>query len=91
MELHVNTNKEPEKAILVGLVTQTQTEAQMNEYLDELEFLAFPRLPGFAEIGWSSSEGRTWEEYKVRLGKHGHYMNAMGIDFYRSPLVPWTE
>ncbi len=59
--------------------------------MDEIEFLAFPRLPGYAEIGWSKPEERTWEEYKVRLGNHGPYMTAMGIDFYRSKLVPWKE
>jgi GTP-binding protein HflX len=32
--------KEPEKAVLVGLVTRQQTEQQLFEYLDELEFLA---------------------------------------------------
>ncbi len=59
--------------------------------MDEIEFLAFPRLPGYAEIGWSVPENRNWEEYKVRLGKHGEYMNAMGINFYKSNLVPWME
>ncbi len=32
--------KEVEKAVLVGLVTQQQTSEQVQEYLDELEFLA---------------------------------------------------
>lgn len=32
--------KEPEKVVLVGLVYQLQTEEKVNEYLDELEFLA---------------------------------------------------
>jgi len=32
--------KEIEKAILVGIVTEKQTEEQVQEYLDELEFLA---------------------------------------------------
>lgn len=32
--------KEEEKAVLVGLVHKDQTEAQVNEYLDELAFLA---------------------------------------------------
>ena len=58
--------------------------------MDELEFLAFPRLPGYAEIGWSAPENRTWDDYKVRLGKHGQYMSTMGIDFYKSKLVPWS-
>ena len=30
-----------EKAVLVGLITQHQTEEKLTEYLDELEFLAF--------------------------------------------------
>jgi GTPase len=33
-------SKEPEKAVLVGLVTRHQTEQQLFEYLDELAFLA---------------------------------------------------
>ena len=57
--------------------------------MDEIEFLAFPRLPGYAEIGWSPEEGRNWDEYKVRLGSHGPRMKAMNIDFYKSILVPW--
>ncbi|MBT8233271.1 MAG: GTPase HflX [Saprospiraceae bacterium] len=32
--------KEIEKAVIVGLVTKDQTEVEVNEYLDELEFLA---------------------------------------------------
>ncbi|MBP7274378.1 MAG: GTPase HflX [Saprospiraceae bacterium] len=35
-----NLTSEPELAILVGVITQGQTEEQMHEYLDELEFLA---------------------------------------------------
>ncbi|WP_194851673.1 GTPase HflX [Nonlabens antarcticus] len=33
-------NHEYEKAILVGVITQTQDEEKLNEYMDELEFLA---------------------------------------------------
>jgi GTP-binding protein HflX len=36
----VSLEEIPEKAILVGLVTDKQTDLQLNEYLDELEFLA---------------------------------------------------
>ena len=32
--------KQTEHAVLIGVVTRMQTEEQMNEYLDELEFLA---------------------------------------------------
>lgn len=57
--------------------------------MDDIEYMVFPRLPGYAEIGWTSAESRNWEEYKVRLGKHGQRMRAMAIDFYESKLVPW--
>ncbi len=36
----INTTPETEKAVLVGLINQNQDERQVNEYLDELEFLA---------------------------------------------------
>lgn len=35
-----NLKKEDEKAVLVGLVTQHQSDEKVQEYLDELEFLA---------------------------------------------------
>ena len=59
--------------------------------MDDIEYLAFPRLPGYAEIGWSPEAGRTWEEYKVRLGNHGPRLKVMEVNFYRSPRVPWVE
>jgi len=57
--------------------------------MSDIEFMTFPRLPGYAEIGWSSSEGRSFDEYKYRLGAHGPRLRAMGVNFYHSPLVPW--
>ncbi|PRP67842.1 GTPase HflX [Nonlabens agnitus] len=34
-------NHEYEKAILIGVITQSQDEEKLNEYMDELEFLAY--------------------------------------------------
>jgi hexosaminidase len=59
------------------------------ETFDDVEFMAFPRLPGYAEIGWSPATGRTWDEYRIRLGAHGPRLAALGVNFCRSPLVPW--
>jgi hexosaminidase len=50
--------------------------------------MAFPRLTGYAEIGWTPSQFRNWEEYKVRLGKHGEHLKAIDISFYPSRCVP---
>lgn len=40
IEDHVITDSSNEKAVLVGIITPSQTETKANEYLDELEFLA---------------------------------------------------
>jgi hexosaminidase len=57
--------------------------------MSEIESLVFPRLPGYAEIGWSDADNRSWEEYKVRLGHHAPRFKAMGINYYPSAKVPW--
>jgi hexosaminidase len=59
--------------------------------MDEIEYMVFPRLPGYAEIGWSAPVTRNWDEYKTRLAKHGKRFEGMDINFYRSALVPWEE
>jgi hexosaminidase len=59
------------------------------ETMDDIEYMTFPRLAGHAEIGWSPAAGRSWEEYRVRLGAQGARWTVMGVDFYRSPQVPW--
>ncbi len=76
------------KDIILGVEAPLWSETVTN--MDDIEYLVFPRLPGYAEIGWSP-QGRSWEEYKVRLGKHGAMMKALGIDYYQSKLVPWVE
>jgi hexosaminidase len=56
----------------------------------DLELMALPRLLGIAEIGWSPAQGRSWEEYRLRLAAHGPRLEAMGRLYYRSPAVPWA-
>jgi len=55
----------------------------------DMDYMAYPRLPGYAELGWSPVAGRNWSEYKVRLGSHGPRLTALGVIFYRDTLVPW--
>jgi hexosaminidase len=57
--------------------------------MDEMEYMLFPRLPGCAEIGWTPSSERSWNEYKVRLGHQAERFDAMGINYFPSKLVPW--
>ena len=58
---------------------------------EEIEYLAFPRILGYAEKGWSdTSDSRTWDEYKIDLVAHGAILERLGINFYRDPKVNWT-
>jgi hexosaminidase len=59
------------------------------ETIDDIEYMAFPRLCGYAEIGWSPTEGRTWDEYKIRLAAHSPRLEALGVNYYPSTEVPW--
>ncbi|MFF9200764.1 beta-N-acetylhexosaminidase [Streptomyces sp. NPDC014986] len=55
----------------------------------QLEYMAFPRLPGVAELGWSPASTHDWEDYRVRLAAQGPRWDALGIGYYASPQVPW--
>ncbi len=59
------------------------------ETMADVEFLAFPRLAGIAEIGWSPAMGRNWQKYRLRLAAQGPRWQAMALNFYRSPEIPW--
>jgi hexosaminidase len=54
-----------------------------------IDHLAFPRLLGLAEIAWSPAQGRSWREYRNRLGAHGGRLRAREVGFFEAPGVPW--
>jgi hexosaminidase len=72
---------------IVGIEAPLWSETVSNRF--EAEYLIFPRLLGYAEIGWTPAELRNWDEYKVRLANHGERMEAMNISYYPSKLVDW--
>jgi hexosaminidase len=74
---------------ILGVEAPLWSETVTN--MEEIEYMAFPRLPGIAEIGWSPAPQRNWEEYRIRLGRHGERMKAMGVDYFPSTKVPWAE
>jgi hexosaminidase len=61
----------------------------------EAEYLAFPRLPALAELGWSPRVTRTadspaYADFLGRLGAQGARWQAAGTNFYPTPEVPWV-
>ena len=75
------------KENILGIESPLWSETVSN--MDEIEYLLFPRLPGYAEIGWTDGAQRNWEEYKVRLGQQAERFKFMEIDYYPSVKVPW--
>jgi hexosaminidase len=78
-----------EREQIVGVEAPLWTETVVN--MDDIEYLVFPRLLSIAEIGWTPSSSRNWDDYKARLANHAKPWKAMGIDFYRSAKVPWAD
>ncbi len=60
------------------------------ETLDDIDYLAFPRLIGHAEIGWSQADSLSWDDYRQRLSVHGKLLDKIGVNYYHSPLV-WSK
>ena len=54
-----------------------------------IDYLAFPRLSAIAELGWSPWSTHSWDAFRLRLAAQAARWSAMGIDFYRSPQIPW--
>ncbi|MGW0137679.1 beta-N-acetylhexosaminidase [Streptomyces calvus] len=76
----------PESAVR-GIEAPLWTETLENS--GHLEYMAFPRLPGAAELGWSPAATHDWEDYRQRLAAQAPRWDALGIGYYRSPQVPW--
>jgi hexosaminidase len=76
----------PESQVL-GLEAPLWSETLKS--LSDIEWMAFPRLLGHAEIGWSPVAPRHWDEYRLRLGAHGPRLAAMNVNFCRVPQVAW--
>ncbi len=77
------------KENILGIEAPLWTETIVT--MNDIEYMIFPRLSGYAEIGWSVNPKKSWDEYKVRLATHGPRWKAMDIDYYKSKLVQWKE
>ena len=54
-----------------------------------VEYLAMPRLVALAEVAWTPQPLREWQGFRSRLAAHAPRWNYLGVNYYRSPLVPW--
>ena len=74
---------------IVGVEAPVWTETLAT--MQDVEFLVFPRLAAIADVAWAQPAGRDWDEFKVRLGAQAPRWSVLGVNFYRSPTVPWQD
>ncbi|MGJ7908526.1 beta-N-acetylhexosaminidase [Actinopolyspora sp. H202] len=77
----------PESSI-AGVEAALWSETVTNS--DEIEFLAFPRMPAIAELGWSASDKLDWSSFRQRVADQAPRWEEQGIDFYHSEQIPWS-
>ncbi len=72
---------------IVGVEAPMWSETLRN--ITAVEYLAMPRLPAIAEVGWTPQASRNWADFRERLATHAPRWRYLGINYYRSPQIPW--
>ena len=72
---------------IVGLEAPLWSETLDN--FDDIAYMAFPRIIGHAEIGWTEARKRQWDEYAHRLSFHGKLLEALDVKYYRATEIDW--
>ncbi|WP_291649310.1 beta-N-acetylhexosaminidase [Clostridium sp.] len=76
------------KDLILGVEAPLWTETIST--VEQMDFMIYPRLLGYAEIAWTPKELRNWDEYKIRLEKQGERLTNQGINYYRDNSI-WKE
>ncbi|MFE5709576.1 family 20 glycosylhydrolase [Streptomyces sp. NPDC056501] len=56
----------------------------------DIDYLTFPRLPAYAELGWSPSSTHDFTRFSRSLAAQGPRWDALGIRYYHSSQIPWS-
>jgi hexosaminidase len=73
--------------IIVGIEAPIWGETVRN--ITAVEYLAMPRLAALAEVAWTPQISREWQDFRSRLAAQAPRWNYRGVNYYRSPVVPW--
>jgi hexosaminidase len=76
-------------ADILGVEAPIWTETVTS--VEEIEFMAFPRLAAIAEAAWSSRARRDWDDFARRLPDLADRLDALGISWHRADDVAWRE
>ncbi|WP_346916525.1 family 20 glycosylhydrolase [Clostridium sp.] len=73
------------KELVLGIESPLWTETIDNT--KAMDYMIYPRLLGYAEIGWTPKEARDWIEYRSRLANQGERMKNQGINYYNDSSI----
>jgi hexosaminidase len=76
----------PQQAV-AGVEAPLWSETVKN--ITAAQYLAIPRLPAIAEVGWSPPSARNWESFRRRIAAHAPRWRLLGVNYHPSPQVPW--
>ncbi|GAA3897027.1 beta-N-acetylhexosaminidase [Microbacterium invictum] len=80
------------EADILGVEAPLWTETVRT--LDDIDALAFPRIAAAAEAAWSpalgSTEQRSWESFRHRVGALGPLWSSMGIGYTPLAGIEWS-
>jgi len=72
---------------IVGVEAPFWSETLRN--IGAVQYLALPRLPAVAELGWTPQANRSWESFRSRIVTHEPRWTYLGMNYYRSSQLPW--
>lgn len=71
-----------DKSNILGIESPLWSETAVT--MEDIEYLAFPRIIGHAELGWSSTEALSWMSYKKRMQKHRKRLDFQNVQYYKA-------
>jgi hexosaminidase len=51
---------------------------------DHVEYMAYPRALAMAEVNWTSTENRNWEDFSARFNQHLPRLEKQNVNFSKS-------
>ncbi|WP_377267690.1 beta-N-acetylhexosaminidase [Peterkaempfera sp. SMS 1(5)a] len=57
----------------------------------DIDYMAFPRLPALAELGWSPWSTHNVTAFDQRLAAQGPRWRTMGVNYYHSTQISWPS
>lgn len=72
------------KKLILGIEAPLWTETIAN--VSEMDYMIYPRLIGYSEIGWTPKDKRAWSEYKERLKAQDTRLENQGVNYFKENI-----